>query len=36
MFHAKIEFDVGPVYEVLPHIPEYCSFRLQTHAISFA
>ena len=28
-FHDKLRLDVCP-YEVPPHIPEYCPFRLQT------
>ena len=29
MFHAKLQLEVCPMYEVPPQIPEHCPFRLQ-------
>ena len=36
MLNAKLWLDVCPMYEVFPHIPEYCQLKLQPkqfHAI---
>ena len=34
LFHNKLGLDVCPMYEVHPHIPEHCPFRLQPGQIS--